>query len=650
MTAGRPAPDVLDLMRERFRTLPDRTAVTVGEQSLTYRQLDLEASMLADRLAAVGVAPGRLVLIHRRQGVRTVVGMLAALRLGAAWCVLEPERPAAMVRALLRDSGCAVLVYDDGDPATPPAAVRELTAGCGQPVTVVAESGPAPAPAVSPDAGRSDAVVPPTAPAYAVTTSGTTGEPKAVLVSRGALAHLVASRAEGPAATTFTASRLSWDAPLLMLFHTLCGGGTAVLPDERALPDPEAAAALIRRHRVEVAVSPPSFHVLVLPHLAGADAHLRQWIVGGEALSAAQAERHRAVLPGTRLVNEYGATETTVTVLAQPVASAPLDPVPIGRSTPGNRIHLLDERLAPVGPGRTGELYVAGPQVAEGYAGRPAETALRFLPDPFATTPGARMYRTGDLASADPTGALVFRGRADGQLKVRGVRVEREAVEAALERHPAVRQAAVLAVTGPDGTTALAACWLPADPAAPAPDTAELLAHCTALLGGQARPERFVRVAGFPLAPSGKTDLQVLRALLAEDHGETGDPGETGGPDGLGGRDEPAEADGAPRLVTRYWTEVLGHGDFGPDDDFFAVGGNSHRIVELHLRLEGRWPGAVRVGRLFDLRTVAEQAAAVAPEPVAPEPVAPEPANPEPVAPAAGAPTGGARPDAAYEV
>ncbi|MFD7590956.1 non-ribosomal peptide synthetase, partial [Kitasatospora sp. NPDC059811] len=354
---------------------------------------------------------------------------------------------------------------------------------------------------------------------------------------------------------------------------------------------------------------------------------------GGGAGRPAPPPRHRAALPGTRLVNEYGATETTVTVLAQPVTPASLDPVPIGRSTPGNRIHLLDERLAPVGPGRTGELYVAGPQVAEGYAGRPADTALRFLPDPFATTPGARMYRTGDLASADPTGALVFRGRADGQLKVRGVRVEREAVEAALERHPAVRQAAVLAVTGPDGATALAACWLPADPAAPAPDTAELLAHCTALLGGQARPERFVRVAGFPLAPSGKTDLQALRALLAEDPGEPG------------GRDEPAEADGAPQLVTRYWTEVLGHGDFGPDDDFFAVGGNSHRIVELHLRLEGRWPGAVRVGRLFDLRTVAEQAAAVASEAVAPEA-----ATREPVAPAAGPPTGGARPDAAYEV
>ncbi|MER8102620.1 non-ribosomal peptide synthetase [Kitasatospora sp. NPDC094016] len=645
MTAGRPAPDVLDLIRERFRTLPDRTAVAVGGQSLTYRQLDVETSVLADRLAAAGVAPGRLVLIHRRQGVRTVVGMLAALRLGAAWCVLEPDRPAAMVRALLRDSGCAVLVYDDGDPATPPAAVRELTAGCGQPVTAVAESGPAPAPAVA--AGRPDAVVPPTAPAYAVTTSGTTGEPKAVLVSRGALAHLVASRAEDPAATTFTASRLSWDAPLLMLFHTLCGGGTAVLPDERALPDPEATAALIRRHRVEVAVGPPSFHLLVLPHLTGADAHLRQWILGGEAVSAAQAERHRAVLPGTRLVNEYGATETTVTVLAQPIGSAPLDPVPIGRSTPGNRVHLLDERLAPVGPGRTGELYVAGPQVAEGYAGRPAETALRFLPDPFATIPGARMYRTGDLASADPTGALVFRGRADGQLKVRGVRVEREAVEAALERHPAVRQAAVLAVTGPDGATALAACWLPADPAAPAPDTAELLAHCTALLGGQARPERFVRLAGFPLAPSGKTDLQALHALLASDPEDPEDPEDL---EGLEDLVETAEADGAPRLVTRYWTEVLGHGDFGPDDDFFAVGGNSHRIVELHLRLEGRWPGAVRVGRLFDLRTVAEQAAAVAPEAVAPEAATREPVARESVAPAAGAPTGGARPDAAYEV
>ncbi|MFJ2862499.1 non-ribosomal peptide synthetase [Kitasatospora sp. NPDC087314] len=617
MTAGRPAPDVLDLIRARFRTVPDGIAVVVGEECLTYRQLDVESRVLADRLAAAGVAPGQVVLVYRRQGVRTVVGMLAALRLGAAWCVLEPERPAAMVRGLLRDSGCAVLVYDDGDPATPPAAVRELTAGCGQPVTPVAEAARAGAVAA---AGRPDAVVPPNAPAYAVSTSGTTGEPKSVLVSRGALAQLVASRDEDPAATTFTASRLSWDGPLLMLFHTLCGGGTAVLPDERALPDPGAAAGLVRRHRVEVAVCPPSFHRLMLPHLAGADAHLRRWIVGGEALPAAQAERHRAALPGTRLINEYGATETTVTVAAHPVPPAPADPVPIGRPTAGARIHLLDERLAPVPPGQAGDLYVAGPQVAEGYAGRAGETALRFVPDPFATAPGARMYRTGDLAAADATGALVFRGRADGQLKVRGVRVEREAVEAALERHPAVRQAAVLAVAAPDGGTALAAFWAPADPGAPAPATGDLIAHCAALVGGPAVPERFVRVAAFPLAPSGKADLRALRALLPEEPAPV-----TAAGDG-----------GARQVVTGFWTEVLGHGDFGPEDDFFAVGGNSHRVVDLHLRLERAWPGAVRVGRLFDLRTVADQAAAVD---------AATATTPTP-----GSPPGAPAPGAAYEV
>ncbi|MEU9077374.1 non-ribosomal peptide synthetase [Kitasatospora sp. NPDC048538] len=626
MTAGRPAADVLDLIRERFRTVPDRTAVVVGGESLTYRRLDVATRELAARLAAAGAAPGGLVLVHRRQGVRTVVGMLAALRLGAAWCVLEPDRPAAAVRALLRDGGCGVLVHDEADRATAPAAVRELVAGCGRPVALVPETGPAPAAGPLPDAAA-----PASAPAYAVTTSGTTGEPKAVLVSRGALAALVASRDEDPAATTFTASRLSWDGPLLMLLHTLCGGGTAVLPDERALPDPEACAALVRRHRVEVAVCPPSFHRLMLPYLAGADSHLRRWIVGGEALPAAQAARHRAVLPGTALRNEYGATETTVTVVAHDVPPAPADPVPIGRPTAGARIHLLDGRLAPVPPGRTGELYVAGPQVAEGYAGRPVDTALRFVPDPFAPAPGARMYRTGDLAAVDATGALVFRGRADGQLKVRGVRVEREEVEAALARHPAVRQAAVLAVADPAGGTALAAFWSPVDQAAPGPGAGELVAHCAALVGGPAVPERFVRVAAFPLAPSGKTDLRALRALLPavpQAGGPDGGGVEGGGVDGEAPVGQDRGTGAAVAVVTGFWADVLGHRDFGPRDDFFAVGGNSRRVVDLHLRLERTWPGAVRVGRLFDLRTVADQAAAVAA--TAPPPGPPEHPGPGP--------------------
>ncbi|KAA6215341.1 peptide synthetase [Streptomyces albofaciens JCM 4342] len=622
--------DVLELFEHQVRTVPERTALAIGPHTFTYAQLDSSSAALAQRVAdGGGIRPGsgQAVALHLRQSAHTVVGMLAALRLGVAWYVIEPEPhatgPAAeRLRTALADAGCAAVVFDGTDPATAPEAVAAVaprtpridlsgpdgtatsrTAGSGTAASRAAGSGAAPR-----------ARVPGGAPAYVIGTAGSTGAPKAVVVSRDALAQLMAVRGEEPGATTFSPCRLAWDGSLLLLFHALCTGGTAVLPDARELPDAARSAALVTTWRARRIAAPPSFYRLMLPHLAGADRHLRGVVLGGEPVPAALLDAHRRTLPGTRLRNEYGPTEATVSVIGHEapeahgvhgVPEAPDDTtapdagLPIGRPLgPVTRVYVLGRDLRPVPGGALGELYIGGPQVALGYAGRPAETASRFVADPYAGAPGARMYRTGDLARVAASGVISFAGREDGQVKVRGARIERHAVEAVVESHPGVGRAYVLAVPDERSDTALVAFWS-AGPRTEGPTVRELLVHCASRLPAHAVPERFVRVADMPLTPQGKTDENALRALLAEAAPSDAD----GGAHRFG--------TGLEQQVAALWAEVLRHDGFGPDDGFFAAGGNSRRVVELHLGLERRWPGAVRVGQLFDLVTVRDQAAAV---------------------------------------
>ncbi len=662
-------PDVLTGILRSTREKPGTTAVVVGDEALTYREFETAAAALAARLAAAGVRPGQTVLLYLRQSVRTLVGMAAALRLGAAWCVLEPGHPPERIAALLRDVDCAALVLDGADVPAAPRTARELAAGAPRPLAVLEADGPAPDPAASAPPPPPEPVHG-ALPAYTITTSGSTGEPKAIVVSRDNLAHMVANRVDEPGLTTFSPCRFTWDGSLMLLFLALCSGGTAVLPDHRGLPDPEAAAALVVHRRAARIAAPPSYYRLMLEHLAPARGHLSEVILAGEAFPPSLVAQHRAVLPDTRLRNEYGPTETTVTVLGHPVTGrrpgrpgdpdgsgaaadtgGPVDPagdVPLGRPTGTTHVHVLDERLVPTPPGTVGELYIGGPQVAQGYAARPAGTARCFVADPFAPEPGARMYRTGDLALVDENGDIRFRGRVDGQLKVRGIRVERHAVESALESHPAVRQAAVLGAPDGHGGTRLVAFWTAAEAALALPGTRELMDLCAERLGEHAVPELLVPVGHMPLAASGKADERALLALLPDTGAAPAD-----GPDGPDGTAGPSGHGWTPleQAVARLWEKVLQHDDFGPEDSFFSVGGNSRRVVELHLSMQREWPGAVRVGRLFDLDTVPAQAEALstaattAPEAPAPAAALTEaaaeaapaaPADPAPAAAATG--------------
>ncbi|MFI5716470.1 amino acid adenylation domain-containing protein [Nocardia sp. NPDC051750] len=562
--------------------VPDRTAVVVGDRRLTYRELDETTTALARRLVAAGVRPGTVVLVHLPQTLEALTAALGVLRAGAAWWIAEPDHSAATLTALVDELGCGVAV------------VAGPAAGLPEQLTTVDIRGPEQVRAELP------ATVPDTAPAYVITTSGSTGIPKAVIVSRANLAAMITARDydhRGGEPVTFAALRLLWDGWLMVFAWGLTVGATNVLPDAATLGNVTALTELAARWRPTHLAATPSMYRLLLPGLTGLRNVLRQVALAGEAVPASVVARHRELLPETGFVNEYGPTEATVTCIAYDVQGIPRGPVPIGTAMRGAAAYVLDPMLRPAAPDTPGELYLGGAQVVPGYAARPALTAGVFLPDPFTAEPGARMYRTGDVAVRGSDGVIEFRGRVDGQVKVRGVRVERAGVEAVLETHPAIREAAVIDFAGSDDAVRLTAfCVVAAD--TDPPPARELIAHCRGGLVPQAIPHRFRFVEAIPIATaSTKRDDAALRAWAGE--------APVAAPISRDGWTETEQE------LAAIWQELLGHNDFERTDSFLDIGGDSHLIVRLHLALEARWPGAIRVGRLFDLATIEAQATTV---------------------------------------
>ncbi|MEU4311713.1 amino acid adenylation domain-containing protein [Nocardia sp. NPDC024068] len=578
------AADLPGALFGQVHRVPDRTAVVVGDRCATYRELDETTTVLAQRLVAAGVRPGTVVLVHLPQSLETVTAMLAVLRAGAAWWVAEPDSAVTTLSALTADLDCTVAVVAG---PVPPGFPEQL-------VTVDIHD-------TTPVRADLPATVPDGAPAYVITTSGSTGIPKAVTVSRANLAAMISARdyyRRGPEPVIFTAMRVLWDGWLMGFAWGLTVGATNVLPDTATLGNVAALGDLAARWRPTHLVATPSMYRLLLPGLAGLRSVLRLVALAGEQVPATVIARHRELLPETGFVNEYGPTEATVTCIAHEVVESPAGRVPIGTPLRGSTAYVLDPSLRPVPPDTLGELYLGGRQVVPGYAARAALTAGVFVPDPYTAAPGSRMYRTGDLAVRGSDGAIELHGRADGQVKVRGVRVERSGVEAVLESHPAIREAAVVDSVGPDDAIRLTAFCVAAHPGVDRPAARDLIAHCRGGLVPQAVPHRFRFLDAIPIAAaSTKRDEAVLRALAA-----------------TGAAPVPVSRDGwseTERELAEIWQHTLGHNDFDRTDGFLDIGGDSHLIVRLHLSLDARWPGAIRVGRLFDLATIEAQATAL---------------------------------------
>ncbi|MDX2592029.1 non-ribosomal peptide synthase/polyketide synthase [Streptomyces sp. WI03-4A] len=596
---GRPDRTLVDLFEEQAARTPVAVAVTCGDEHLDYATLDARAGRLAHRLAELGAAPERFVALALPRSVDQVVAILAVLKTGAAYLPIDPASPAERIGHLLADAAPVALVTTTGTAAR--------TDGTGVPALLLDDPDTGADLAHRPATGPTPARRPlPESPAYAIYTSGSTGRPKGVVIPHANVVRLFTRTGHwfgfGPDDVWTMFHSYAFDFSVWELWGPLLHGGRlVVVPDETAR-SPEDFLRLLADERVTVLNQTPSaFYPLIRAATehpdTGARLALRTVVFGGEALETGRLTdwwtRHAAAAP--RLVNMYGITETTVHV-----TYAPLDPAtaadgpasPIGTAIPDLRVYVLDADLAPVPPGATGELYVAGEGLARGYLGRPGLTAARFLADPFGR-PGSRMYRTGDRARWRADGTLEYLGRADAQVKIRGYRIEPGEIEAALHAHPGVADAAVGVFEDASGTRRLVAHVVGTGGAAPT--AAELRAHLERLLPAHMVPAAYVPMDALPLTVNGKLDRRALPA-----------PGQ----DGYAvGTDLTPPRTPAERLVAAAWADVLGAAEVHAGDDFFALGGDSILAVRVTARLRAAFGPGVSPRLLFTHPTVAALAA-----------------------------------------
>ena len=554
------AATVHELFLAQARETPGNVALRAEDVELSYAELAARAEKLALALAARGAGPGRVVAILSERSIDMVVGILGALRSGAAYLPLDSAYPRERIAFMLEDSGADLVLVEES--------LLELLDAerAVSPRTLALDSlpeGDAQGGSLRP-AGPSDL-------AYVLYTSGSTGKPKGVMVPHGGVVnylHWAIGAYDAAAGAAPLHSPIGFDLTVTSLFAPLLAGGTVdLLPDERGI---EALAETLRTGAGYGLVKLTPAHLALLGPIAAAGepaAWAKTLIVGGEALAGETLGAWTKRAPEVRIVNEYGPTETVVgcSVYIARAGDVVPGPVPIGRPISNARLHLLDPRGRPVPEGVPGEIYIGGAGVARGYLGRPDLTAERFVPDPFATEPGARLYRSGDLARLMPSGDLEFLGRNDHQVKVRGVRLELGEIEAALLGAPGVREAAVLAREDRPGERRLVAYYT--TDREPAPNVDELRRHLAASLPEALVPALFLRLPALPLTANGKLDRAALPA-----------PGNAR-PDLE--REYVAPSNETETALVAIWSEVLGLDRIGVEDSFFALGGDSIRSVRV---------------------------------------------------------------------
>nr|ACJ61005.1 TEG22 [uncultured soil bacterium] len=551
--------------------VPDRPAVAMGTTTLTYAELNGEANLLARRLVAHGVGPERLVALAMPRSIEFVIAILAVHKAGAAYVPVDPDYPEERRRHMLDDTSAHCLLFLPGQDVA------------GAPVVMSVEREPGRSEPNLDDRDRLSPLLP-NHPAYVIYTSGSTGQPKGVLVTHRGIPNLAADYVVRqrllPDSRLLAFASPSFDAAVAEFWPTWVAGGCLVLAAAPDLVPGEPLSRLVRDQDISHVTLPPSA-LAPLEEAGGLPAGLTL-LVAGEACPAPVAQRWAR---DRVMINAYGPTEATVAVTASDPLTGEGTP-PIGRPITGVSTYVLDDRLQAVPAGDVGELYMTGPGLARGYLRRPAATAERFLPNPFGS-PGERMYRTGDRVCVGSDGQLVFVGRVDDQLKVRGHRIEPGEVESALLSADGVAQAVVTEhenrlvayVVGTAGARVAAEHLLP---------------QLRKRLPSYLVPDVVVGLPRLPTSPNGKVD----RAALLDPEGEGA---------------ERVTSGRAPRTPTEIhlaalFAEVLGVSSVGVEDSFFEVGGHSLLATRLVARIRESLQVRLRVQVFFNAPTVAQLA------------------------------------------
>lgn len=584
---------VLGLFTDWARRTPEAPALVDGDATFSYADLDRLADDLADRLRD-RVRPGELVGLCLDHSATLAAAAVAVARLGAAALPLGPRPGERRLQAVAENLRLACLI---GDAELLPPAHR---AGEHLPLPVpVGSSGAAGAVVAAFAPAPEGAVGAPDGTLYAVLTSGSTGTPKAVAVgepSLGALLHWYRGLTGlGPGDRHSLLIGVAFDPHLMELWATLTSGAALCVAPEAVRWDGTALTDWWREAGITVAVLPTPLAEPLLDRPWPAGMTLRHLTIGGDRLRRAPGPDVTATVH-----NAYGPAEATVVTTVHTMAPGTdhgPDAPPIGRPVPGAVVLVTDQDGRPVPYGATGELRIGGRCLALGYLD-PELTARRFVPAPEGVDglgDNGRVYRTGDRVLMRPDGVLEFHGRLDDQVKVSGVRIEPAEVEAAFERDPRVRRAAVAARPGPAGGVQLLAFVQPSSEAVP-PTAPELLAEVRGWLPEQAVPAVVRLVDAFPLDANGKVDRAALLAAEEAARPTDSDPADEGA--------TPTE-----RFVVRLCRELLGRADLGPQDDFRDAGGTSLAAARLLAALEQEYGVRLRAPQLLrcpDLRGVAQ--------------------------------------------
>jgi len=590
-----PASTLPQLFAAQVARTPAAVAVRFEQTQLTYAELDHHVARLADTLRARGVGAADTVAVAVPRSAELVIALLAVQRAGAAYLPIDLGQPADRIGYLIDDASpvCIVTTAADRERFEVPTVVMEPTVLLDEPSTGSPGTGAGP--------------ISPLSPAYVIYTSGSTGKPKGVVVSHAAIVNRLLWMQDeyrlGAGDRVLQKTPAGFDVSVWEFFWPLITGATLVLARPEGHQDPAYLARLIQAEHITIAHFVPSMlQAFIAEPSAGDCTSLRRVICSGEALSGELAARFSAVL-GAPLDNLYGPTEAAVDVTAWHYRTdtdiGTAGSVPIGRPVWNTQVYVLDAGLRPVPAGMTGELYLAGAQLAQGYWGRPGLTAERFVANPFeaGSASGSRLYRTGDLVRWSADGVLEFLGRSDHQVKVRGFRIELGEIETAITAISSVQSAVVMVREDRPGQRHLVAYLItgPGSATEAAIDLDALRGRLAATLPEYMVPAGFVVLEALPATGNGKLNRAALPA-----------------PDFAAATGDTQPRSGLEESLAARFAEVLGLARVGVDDDFFALGGDS--IVAMRLVSLARRSGLQLTPRqVFQHRSVAGLAAVAVP-------------------------------------